>query len=50
MNVQQSKKGRWWIGPMPKVDSRWRYIGPYERESEAESDRVGISRFLKREK
>ena len=49
MNVQQSKKGRWFIGPMPKT-SRWRWIGPYETKKRAESDRIGMARFLKKEK
>jgi len=49
MNVQQSKKGRWWIGPMPKL-SRWRWIGPYGTRKEAEADRIGIARFIRKEK
>ncbi len=47
MNVQQSKKGRWWIGPMTKL-SRWRWIGPYETKAGAEADRIGISRFIRK--
>ena len=49
MNVQQSKRGRWFIGPMPKI-SRWRWIGPYETKARAESDRIGMARFLRKEK
>ena len=49
MNVQQSKRGRWFIGPMPKL-SRWRWIGPYETKASAEADRIGIARFIRKEK
>lgn len=49
MKVQQSKRGQWWIGPMPKL-SRWRWIGPYGTRKEAEADRIGIARFFRKEK
>jgi hypothetical protein len=50
MNVQQSKRGQWFIGPMPKPASRWRWIGPYETKARAESDRIGIARFIRKTK
>ena len=47
--TKQSKLGRWWIGPMDKKYSLYRWIGPYDRRKDAESDRIGIAKFIKQE-
>ena len=36
----------WWSGPWLKEDCAYEWVGPYDTKADAESDRVGVEKFL----
>ena len=48
VSVIKSRRGSWYSGPWPKTDSTYRWVGPYERKADCESDQRGLEKFLKK--